>query len=90
MGGSHTAAGYNHRMLLGKGAAASNVTVTGLSTSDTLLSVNKVILGSDGTMVTIGDVKSLSSITGADTLNVSGTAHTAKTLFMVYFVDASA
>jgi hypothetical protein len=64
--------------------------VTGLATDDVLLSVNSVILGTDGTLGTITDKTSVSSIASANTLNVTGAAHDAKTLFFVYFVDKSA
>jgi ABC-type antimicrobial peptide transport system permease subunit len=90
MGGSHTKAGYNHRILFGKGAASSNVTITGLATDDTLLQVHSVILGTDGTLGAITDKTSVSTITGANTINVAGAAHTAKTLFIVHFLDKSA
>jgi hypothetical protein len=69
-------------MLLGIGAVDSAVTVTGLATSDTLLSVQKVILDSLSTITSVTDVTSISSITGTNELTVTGAAHTAKTLFM--------
>jgi hypothetical protein len=77
------------KTLLGKGAAASTVTVTGIATTDQLISANKVIIGTAATIVSVTDVLSASTITDANEITVTGAAHTAKTLFVFDFEDIS-
>ncbi len=77
------------KTLFGKGAASSNVTVTGLATTDRLISVNKAQIGTGGTIISVSDVSGTAAITSANTMNVAGAAHTAKNLFIVEFEDES-
>jgi hypothetical protein len=77
MGIIEGALGRNTKQTVVSGAAAGNVTVTGVTSSDRLVSVVNV---TDGT-----DLTAEFSITGANTINnTGGTATTSKKLLVQY------
>ena len=82
--------GTNTRLLFGVGAADSAVTVTGVATDDTLMSVSRITNATNGTISSITDVLSSSSITAANTVTVSSATIDSNQLLAVLFADYDA
>lgn len=84
---THFQGGTNTRIRFAKGASGSNVTVTGLATTDVIKVVQTIEFDADGDIYSIIDYTDDASITAADTLNLSGVTTTADKLVYVQYVD---
>ena len=71
--------------VLAAGAAAGDVTLTGIKTTDELLYVQSASFDGDGDIVAVAELTDEFSITDADTINNTGGTSTADELLSVTF-----
>lgn len=69
--------------IMAVGAAAGDVTVTGLLTTDEILFIQSVAFDADGDITAVADLTSEFSITAADTLNNTGGTSTADEMLSI-------
>jgi hypothetical protein len=81
---------YNIRISTLTGGSAGDLTLTGITTDDSLLSVSVLEFDVDGDAASAGELTSEFSITAADTINNTGGTATTDQIVLVFWVDDDA
>jgi hypothetical protein len=82
--------GLNIRLSAVKGSTAGNFTITGITTSDAIMSVIKVRYSTGGIVVnSVADLSSEFSVTAANTINNTSGTNSTNAVLLVMWADAS-